>query len=663
MGDVPFELANDIAATRPLDVLCCSLCCVNEPSSPAMSSQSHKMAGPHSSSTSKSGSEEIELTARFSEQMAQLCMSYDYSDVTFIVENEKLPAHRVILAARSEYFRALLYGGLSETNQNEIHLKIPLKAFKALLKYIYSGNMSLTQMKEENILDTLGLANQYGFTDLEIAISDYLRQVLSLNNVCAILDAAKLFGLEGLTNVCHSFLDRNAGEILQHETFRNLSQDAICSLLMRDSFFAPEVQIFQAVYDWCKCNADSGNIETIVSKVRFSLMSLEQLLHVVRPSGILDPDHLLDAIAEKTASTQLPYRGALWPEENVACNKFNSRTVQGELRSALLDGDTISYDMEKGYTRHSINDTGESQGIIVELGKLFIINHIKILLWDRDTRSYSYYVEVSVNQTNWDRVVDHTEYYCRSWQYLYFPSRAVRYIRLVGTHNTVNKVFHVVALEAMYTEKVMPIINGIVAPSYNVATVDRSATVVEGVSRTRNVLLNGDVKNYDWDSGYTCHQLGSGVILVQLGQPYWVDSLRLLLWDCDDRSYSFYIETSTNLKQWDMVVDKRDELLKSWQHFTFDPKIVVYIKIVGTHNTANEIFHCVHFECPSQDPKYLKSEQRDGALSLAIAGGSSQTLIGGSLSLASASAMGLEPNESTISTSRESTVSTRELVD
>lgn len=51
--------------------------------------------------------------------------------------------------------------------------------------------MSLSQMKEDIILDTLGLANQYRFTELELAISEYLRQILSLNNVCAILDAAK----------------------------------------------------------------------------------------------------------------------------------------------------------------------------------------------------------------------------------------------------------------------------------------------------------------------------------------------------------------------------------------------------------------------------------------------------------------------------------------
>lgn len=53
-----------------------------------------------------------------------------------------------------------------------------------------------------------------------------------------------------------------------------------------------------------------------------------------------------------------------------------------------------------------------------------------------------------------------------------------------------------------------------------------SAIVLEGVSRTRNALINGDFKNYDWDSGYTCHQLGSGSISIQLAQPYVIGSMR-----------------------------------------------------------------------------------------------------------------------------------------
>jgi BTB/POZ domain-containing protein 9 len=98
-------------------------------------------------------------------------------------------------------------------------------------------------------------------------------------------------------------------------------------------------------------------------------------------------------------------------------------------------------------------------------------------------RSYSYYIEVSMDQRDWVRVVDHSNYHCRSWQRLYFPQRVARFIRVVGkfkskgiiystsifqaipeispfrftsgTHNTVNKVFHCVALEAYYSPTIV----------------------------------------------------------------------------------------------------------------------------------------------------------------------------------------------------------------
>jgi len=212
------------------------------------------------------------------------------------------------------------------------------------------------------------------------------------------------------------------------------------------------------------------------------------------------------------------------PEVNVAHTRFGAQVLQGEMRTALLDGDTTNYDMERGFTRHPIEDG--NAGIVVRLGQACIINHIKILLWDRDMRSYSYYVEVSMDQRDWVRVIDYSTYHCRSWQRLYFPQRVTRYIRIVGTHNTVNKVFHVVALEAYYSPNAVKLDKELIVAKYNAATIQLSACVVEGVSRSRNALLNGDTNNYDWDSGYTCHQLGSGAIIVQLAQPYIISSMK-----------------------------------------------------------------------------------------------------------------------------------------
>ncbi|CAF2966910.1 unnamed protein product, partial [Rotaria sp. Silwood2] len=267
---------------------------------------------------------------------------------------------------------------------------------------------------------------------------------------------------------------------------------------------------------------------------------------------------------------------------------------------------------DRGYTRHLIDDV---HNICVKLDGPSIINHMKLLLWDKDTRAYSYYIEVSVDNITWTRIIDYRLYLCRSWQKLYFPPIVASFIRIVGTHNTVNKVFHLVSMEAYYTQKSFALIKDIQVPIENIASIEGSAVVSEGVSRVRNALINGDYQSYDWDTGYTCHQIGSGGIVIQLCQPYIVSSMRLLLWDCDNRSYSYYIETSYDNVTWSKVVDKRNVACRSWQILTFSPRIVVFIRICGTHNTANEVFHCVHFECPCK-PDVLKLYMNEQHLNL-----------------------------------------------
>lgn len=107
------------------------------------------------------------------------------------------------------------------------------------------------------------------------------------------------------------------------------------------------------------------------------------------------------------------------------------------------------YNRLMGFTGHVIDKMTE--GIVVELGSQYLVNHVRLLLWDHDRRSYSYYIEVSLDKRKWLRVIDHTVYFCRSWQNLYFTPKRVKYIRVVGTHNTVNNNFYLVSFEAMFS--------------------------------------------------------------------------------------------------------------------------------------------------------------------------------------------------------------------
>lgn len=43
---------------------------------------------------------------------------------------------------------------------------------------------------------------------------------------------------------------------------------------------------------------------------------------------------------------------------------------------------------------------------------------------------------------------------------------AYRYVRVVGTHNTVNKVFHLVALECMFTQRTYVLAKGLLGKEF-----------------------------------------------------------------------------------------------------------------------------------------------------------------------------------------------------
>lgn len=49
----------------------------------------------------------------------------------------------------------------------------------------------------------------------------------------------------------------------------------------------------------------------VLSKVRFTLMDIDQLFEIVRPSGILHSDRLLDVIQEKLVSKNTRIRAML----------------------------------------------------------------------------------------------------------------------------------------------------------------------------------------------------------------------------------------------------------------------------------------------------------------------------------------------------------------
>jgi len=242
--------------------------------------------------------------------------------------------------------------------------------------------------------------------------------------------------------------------------------------------------------------------------------------------------------------------------ENVASSRNNVRTVQG----GVQNDDEIKY-------RHTI---GGRSCIIIEMGQIFIINHLKMKLFFHTS---GYFIEISTDQKNWERIINYSSSQCCLMQNLYFPSKPVKYIKIVGTWSH-NEFFQVGTFEAYYRENIPETRNGVVVPKEKVKYL-----------------------GYWLDGSY----------LITLNQPYYIDSMRFRIGLRNSNlKYKFYIETGSNYWDYEEVADKRDEFVNGCQTFRFTSKLISFIRITTTGcnypaQGVNSFYQNVcpfDFECP-----------------------------------------------------------------
>jgi speckle-type POZ protein len=117
-------------------------------------------------------------------QLQGLFEGMPLSDVKFIIQGREFPAHRIILAARSEVFAAMFQHQTKENLTNRISIEdIEPEVFHELLRFIYTGRLDSTTM-ETMAAKLLIVAEKYVFKELMDECENYL--VLQMSPVnCA----------------------------------------------------------------------------------------------------------------------------------------------------------------------------------------------------------------------------------------------------------------------------------------------------------------------------------------------------------------------------------------------------------------------------------------------------------------------------------------------
>jgi len=124
--------------------------------------------------------------------------------------------------------------------------------------------------------------------------------------------------------------------------------------------------------------------------------------------------------------------------------------------SVTTDGNVIGYTGNRGYCHFPWPGN-----FTLDLGKVHTIKCIRFLLWDdlgssqgrRDPRQYLYRLLISEDHKTWTVLFVTEDQGYNGWQVFQIPNgQSARFIRIHGLCNTVNRMFHVVEIQAFDSE-------------------------------------------------------------------------------------------------------------------------------------------------------------------------------------------------------------------
>ena len=280
---------------------------------------------------------------------AQFRDQSQFIDVRFRVCEDIFAAHRIVLAANSDYFQAMFTDGMKESNQEVIELKdesISPDAFKIVMDSIYTGDLCVN---EENVFEVLAAADHLQVTTVVGQCCDFLKREfiqlrLDLHNYCLLSTVADRHGLRDLQEAAEKKMASMYVDVCESEEFlSNVGADQLFSLLSRDDLSAPsETFIFKSVMQWIKHKKEERMevAAKVIGAVRLGLVDIgvvvdeldteemqrvpeihmhfhEALIHSYRPSR----NPTFAAEKTKTRSTS-PVRDFIFARPAESCNRF-----------------------------------------------------------------------------------------------------------------------------------------------------------------------------------------------------------------------------------------------------------------------------------------------------------------------------------------------------
>lgn len=188
-----------------------------------------------------------------------------------------MAAHKVIMAASSDYFAAMFAGNFREGHLDLVPLEgITCEAFKQILCYVYHGELSLRSSLVISVFEAADMM-QYDYVK-EQCIS-YMIEHISDTTCLQYLSMAKQYTLKDVQAKAEQFFYKYFKDMCNTEKFLELPFSIVEGLLDSDELCCDEKNVLEATCNWVKANPDTpdSDRDKLVKNLRYGLLSCKDM--------------------------------------------------------------------------------------------------------------------------------------------------------------------------------------------------------------------------------------------------------------------------------------------------------------------------------------------------------------------------------------------------